>query len=110
MRVRVRSTGNCAAFHNRDLHLFTLLLRLHSSEASLEGSHSTQSANRLRAASVSAQRGSAALERGREKEGSVRESEGTGGNRQRKSKKAKGRNERMRGADRPFLTSRAYFS
>ncbi len=59
----MRSTGNCAELHNRDLHLFTLLLWLHSSEASLEGSHSTQSANCLRALSASAQRASATLSR-----------------------------------------------
>lgn len=49
--------------HNRDLHLFTLLLWPHSSEASLEGSHSTQSANCLRAPSASTQRASATLSR-----------------------------------------------
>lgn len=61
--LRVRSTGNCAELHNRDLHLFTLLLWLHSSEASLEGSHSTQSANCLGALSASAQKASATLSR-----------------------------------------------
>lgn len=61
--VRARSTGNCAELHNRDLHLFTLLLWPNSSEASLEGSHSTQSANCLRAPSASAQRASTTLSR-----------------------------------------------
>lgn len=61
--VRARSTGNCAELHNRDLHLFTLLLWPNSSEASLEGSHSTQSANCLRAPSASTQRASTTLSR-----------------------------------------------